>query len=51
MDIMLWVMPLYGLIMIAFGLYVFGIGLLGLTKKRPLVFPVLSESRLLYTAS
>lgn len=32
-------MPLYGLIMIAFGVYVFGIGLWGLTKKRPLVFP------------
>ncbi len=38
MDIMKWVFPLYGIVMIAFGLYVFGIGIWGLTKKRPLVF-------------
>ena len=39
MSIMLWVMPLYGLVAIAFGVYISGIGLWGLTKKRPLVFP------------
>ena len=38
MDNMKWVFGLYGIVMIAFGLYVFGIGLWGLTKKRPLVF-------------
>jgi len=35
---MTWILPLYGIIMTAFGLYVFGIGLWGLVKKRPLVF-------------
>jgi hypothetical protein len=38
MSMMMWALPLYGLIMIAFGLYTFGIGLWGLLKKRPLVF-------------
>ncbi|HEX2696721.1 MAG TPA: hypothetical protein VHM28_03375 [Anaerolineales bacterium] len=38
MNITMWVMPLYGLLLVAFGLYVFGIGVWGLVKKRPLVF-------------
>ena len=38
MDIMKWIFPLYGIVTTAFSLYVFGIGLWGLVKKRPLVF-------------
>lgn len=38
MDIMKWVFVLYGIVMIAFGLYTFGIGAWGLIKKRPLIF-------------
>ena len=38
MDNMKWLMGLDGIVMIAFGFYIFGIGLWGLTKKRPLVF-------------
>jgi len=38
MNMMKWILVLYGITAIAFGVYVFGIGLWGLIKKRPLVF-------------
>ncbi|HUN24553.1 MAG TPA: hypothetical protein PK299_15595 [Anaerolineales bacterium] len=37
MDIMKWFFILYGIVMVAIGLYAFGIGAWGFVKKRPLI--------------
>ncbi len=39
MNIIKWVLVLYGITAAAFGLYSFSIGYWGLVKKRPIVFP------------